>query len=69
MRHQEHVPLERSSKIVGRAKGTISDAPEICAFTMEPCLLGDGLLRDDDVCPFTLESVCICSRPFFAGWN
>lgn len=63
-------PRERFSKLVRKSKRIMEDAPEICSFTLEPCLLQSGALSSSgELCPFTLEQVCISKRASPVSWN
>ncbi len=48
--------------------GILADTQEICSFTLERCLLNSAPgEKEDQLCPFTLEPICIKTRALSAG--
>ncbi len=47
-----------------------ADMPEVCSFTLEKCFLASAPARNrsaENLCPFTLEPVCMRTRALSAA--
>ncbi len=47
-----------------------ADRQEICSFTLEKCLLNEApgeKVEGEQLCPFTLEPICMKTRAMSAG--
>ena len=65
-------PLPRRIVDVRRGIWINADMQEICSFTLERCFLTSkptGKGEAENVCPFTLEPVCIKTRALPAAWD
>jgi len=48
--------------------GIKADRQEICSFTLERCLLSAATgEKEEHLCPFTLEPICMKTRAMSAG--
>ncbi len=49
-----------------------ADMPEVCSFTLEKCYLASAPAKKrgaENLCPFTLEPVCMRARALAAVWD
>ncbi len=65
-------PLPR--RIIDFPKGIRikADMPEVCSFTLEKCYLASAPAKKRgaaNLCPFTLEPVCMRARALSAVWD
>lgn len=72
MKNSAFEPLARRIINVPEGVGIKADLQEICSFTLERCLLnaapGD-VEETEQLCPFTLEPLCMKTRALSAGWD
>jgi hypothetical protein len=68
MKNYASEPLAKRTIAYRDGLGIKTDRQEICSFTLEKCLLnavpGE---KEEELCPFTLEPVCMKTRAMSAG--